>query len=88
MGNLFLFWLYLNYVYLISCSELTATNITVTFPQKSGKEMKTTVNKVVLNPGYVPTMDSHLTIAPKNVAMLRLATPVSFTDKSKSIKKL
>jgi hypothetical protein len=30
-------------------------------------------------------MDSHLTIAPNNVAMLRLASAIDFSDKSKSL---
>jgi hypothetical protein len=67
-----------------SCSEQTATNITVFFPQKSGKEASSTVIKVVVHPDYMSTADTpQSTFGVPNLALLQLTTKISFTDKSK-----
>lgn len=73
---------------LISCSEQKAMNITVNFPQLSGKDARRSVSKVYIPDGtngagnlaaYDPTMDTpYTTIAQGNVAVLKLASPIPF----------
>jgi hypothetical protein len=74
---------------IFSCSEKTASNVTVTFPQKSGKDAVIGVEKIIVPDGVeqnsVPKYDETMEIPSTafvggNIAILKLQKPLVIDD--------
>lgn len=75
---------------MISCSEKQATNVTVFFPSKSGKEATRSFEQIIIPdgangdaniPAYDPTMDTPVhTITNNNVGLIKLSSKITIDD--------
>lgn len=68
------------FIYFLSCAESAASNITVTFPYKTGKDSVLSIIRIFYPEDYDVTLETRFSFSINNIALLRLEKAIKTED--------